>query len=237
MAMRRRGAIFLDKDGTLIEDLPYNVDPRRIRLAPGARDAIRLLAAAGHRFVIASNQSGVARGYFTEAELDEVRAHLEWVVEDLGGQLVGFYACPHLPEGINEFAIECDCRKPAPGLILRAAEELDIDLDASWFVGDTWMDAVAGRAAGCRTIMVGPDVATVDSLPPDRRPDATARDLLGAARIILQADEADADVSPPTRPRDAGRRRSRAVGSLAGGSLAGGSLAGSLAATSSGADR
>jgi histidinol-phosphate phosphatase family protein len=182
--------VFLDKDGTLIEDLPYNVDPRRIRLAPGAAEAIRLLGRAGHRFVVATNQSGVARGYFSQEDLDEVRDHLAWAIEDLGGVLEGFYVCPHLPEGINEYAIECDCRKPLPGLLQRAAEELAIDLEASWFVGDTWMDAAAGRAAGCRTIMVGPDSRTASSLPPDRRPDATARDLLGAARIILDADQA-----------------------------------------------
>jgi D-glycero-D-manno-heptose 1,7-bisphosphate phosphatase len=187
---RPRPAIFLDKDGTLIEDLPYNVDPRRIRLAPGAREGIRLLAGAGHRFVIVTNQSGVARGYFSEADLDEVRDHLAWLIEDLGGSLEGFYACPHLPDGINDFAIECDCRKPLPGLIHRAADELGIDLAASWFVGDTWMDAAAGKAAGCRTIMVGPDARTADSLPDDRRPDAAVRDLLGAAQVILAADEA-----------------------------------------------
>src|ERR687890_2354226 len=82
-----RPVVFLDKDGTLIEDLPYNVDPRRIRLAPGAREAIRLLAAAGHRFVIVTNQSGVARGYFTEADLDAVHRHLEATVAELGGSL------------------------------------------------------------------------------------------------------------------------------------------------------
>jgi D-glycero-D-manno-heptose 1,7-bisphosphate phosphatase len=187
-----RPAIFLDKDGTLIEDLPYNVDPRRIRLAPGAREAIRLLAGAGHRFVIVTNQSGVARGYFSEADLDEVRDHLAWLVEDLGGNLDGFYVCPHLPEGINEYAIECDCRKPLPGMIHRAAEELSIDLAASWFVGDTWMDAAAGKAAGCRTIMVGPDARTADQLPDDQRPDAAVRDLLGAAHVILEAEAAAA---------------------------------------------
>jgi D-glycero-D-manno-heptose 1,7-bisphosphate phosphatase len=185
-----RPAIFLDKDGTLIEDLPYNVDPRRIRLAPGARDGIRLLAAAGHRFVIVTNQSGVARGYFSETDLDEVRDHLAWLVEALGGSLDGFYVCPHLPEGINEYAVECDCRKPLPGLIHRAADELGIDIESSWFIGDTWMDAAAGRAAGCRTIMVGPDARTADELPDDRRPDAAVRDLLGAARVILEADTA-----------------------------------------------
>jgi D,D-heptose 1,7-bisphosphate phosphatase len=184
----KRPAVFIDKDGTLIDDLPYNVDPRRIRLAPGAREFIRLLGEAGHRFVIVTNQSGVARGYFGEAELEAVKAHLEQVVEELGGRLEGFYYCPHLPDGINEFAIECDCRKPAPGMIHRAAEDLAIDVAGSWFIGDTWMDMAAGRAAGCRTILVGPEVPQAASYPPEGRPHHTARDLHGAARIILASD-------------------------------------------------
>lgn len=209
LAPQRRPAILLDKDGTLIEDLPYNVDPRRIRLAPGAREAIRTLAAAGHRFVVVTNQSGVARGYFTEADLAEVHAHLEWLIEDLGGTLAGFYACPHLPDGVNEFALECDCRKPLPGLIHRAARDLDIDLAESWFIGDTWMDAAAGRAAGCRTIMVGPDAATAHALPEGRRPDHVARDLRGAARIILAADAARDEAAERARLEARRERRSR----------------------------
>ena len=182
--------VFLDKDGTLIEDLPYNVDPARIRLAPGSRAAIRLLGAAGCRVVIATNQSGVARGYFTEADLAAVADHLAGELEALGARLEGFYFCPHLPEGINEFAIDCSCRKPEPGLIHRAARDLGIELEGSWFVGDTWMDAMAGRAAGCRTIMVGPEHRDAATLPADRRPDFAVPDLLAAARIILGEEDA-----------------------------------------------
>jgi D-glycero-D-manno-heptose 1,7-bisphosphate phosphatase len=194
MAVSARGSarastVFLDKDGTLIDDLPYNVDPERIRLAPGAAQAIRLLAQAGHRFVIVTNQSGVARGYFGVDDLARVHDHLVGVVAEHGGCLDGFYFCPHLPDGINEFAVDCACRKPAPGLIHRAASDLDIDVAGSWFVGDTWMDVAAGRAAGCRTILIGPEAAGAAELPPDRRPDHAARDLLGAAKIILAADE------------------------------------------------
>jgi D-glycero-D-manno-heptose 1,7-bisphosphate phosphatase len=185
---RARGqhpAVFVDKDGTLIEDLPYNVDPARIRLAPGARDGIRVLGQAGYPLVIVTNQSGVARGYFDATDLEAVHRHLERAIEDAGARLDGFYFCPHVPDGVNEYAIECDCRKPLPGLVHRAVDELGIDAASSWFVGDTWMDVVAGRAAGCRTVMVGPDVASIPELPPERRPDASARDFLGAARLIL----------------------------------------------------
>jgi D,D-heptose 1,7-bisphosphate phosphatase len=180
--------VFLDKDGTLIEDLPYNVDPRRIRLAPGAREGVRALAEAGYRFAVVTNQSGVARGYFDEADLEEVRRHLEWLLSDLGATLDGFYYCPHVPDGTNEYAIECACRKPLPGLIEQACEELHVDPTTSWFVGDAWMDVVAGRTAGCRTIQVGPEAATAHLEPPERRPHHAVPDLLEAARVILDAD-------------------------------------------------
>jgi D-glycero-D-manno-heptose 1,7-bisphosphate phosphatase len=177
--------VFLDKDGTVIEDLPYNVDPSRIRLAPNARAGLRLLADAGARLVVVTNQSGVARGYFTASDLAAVADHLAAEIGRLGGRLEGFYFCPHLPDGINEYAIECTCRKPLPGLVQRAARELGLETDGAWFIGDTWMDVVAGRAAGCRTIMVGPEHRDAPSLPPERRPDHAVPDLLAAARIII----------------------------------------------------
>lgn len=183
--MTTRPVVFLDKDGTLIEDLPYNVDPRRIRLAPGAREAVRLWAGHGWRIAIVTNQSGVARGYFTLDELDAVSRHLESTVGELGAGWAGFYACPHLPDGINEYAIECDCRKPAPGMIRTAAAELGVDPAECWFIGDTWMDMAAGRAAGCRTILVGREWRLGDSYPETGRPDHAVPDLLAAARITV----------------------------------------------------
>jgi D-glycero-D-manno-heptose 1,7-bisphosphate phosphatase len=183
-----RRTVFLDKDGTLIDDLPYNVDPRRVRFAPGAREGVRLLAKAGYRLIIATNQAGIARGYFTEPELLAVERHLATEVEALGGRLDAFLFCPHLPDGVNEFAIECECRKPAPGMIRRAVEELGVRTDRAWFVGDTWMDVLAGRRGGCRTIMVGPEARDASSLPEDRQPEFAVRDLLDAARVILAAD-------------------------------------------------
>jgi D-glycero-D-manno-heptose 1,7-bisphosphate phosphatase len=195
-----RAAVFLDKDGTLIEDLPYNVQPDRIRFAPGARAAIRLLTHAGYPIVVVTNQSGVARGYFTEGDLDAVARHLDRELRALGSRLEGFYFCPHVPDGVNEYAIVCDCRKPEPALIHRAAEDLGLDPARSWFVGDTWMDVAAGQAAGCRTIMVGPEHRTASELPADRRPDHAVADLLLAARIIvgaaLDGDDATAGRSP-----------------------------------------
>jgi histidinol-phosphate phosphatase family protein len=185
--------IFLDKDGTLIEDLPYNVDPRRIRLAPGAREALATWGEQGWPIAIVTNQSGVARGYFTLEELGAVQRHLEATVEELGGTWGGFWACPHLPDGINEYAIDCDCRKPAPGLIRDAAAKLGVRPEDCWFIGDTWMDMAAGRAAGCQTILVGPEWRGASSYPPEAQPDHAVPDLAAAARITLSESAAVAD--------------------------------------------
>jgi D-glycero-D-manno-heptose 1,7-bisphosphate phosphatase len=181
-----RRVVFLDKDGTLIEDLPYNVDPRRVRFAPGAREAVSRLGAAGVELAIVTNQSGVARGYFSEADLDLLAAHLRAEIAGLGANLAGFYACPHLPDGsVEPFARDCDCRKPLPGLIQRAAADLGVDLRGSWFIGDTWMDVVAGRAAGCRAILVGPEWRDRSTHPADVRPDVAVPDLLAAVELVL----------------------------------------------------
>jgi len=195
----RRPVVFIDKDGTLIEDLPYNVDPARVRFAPGAREAVRMLGAAGLDLVVVTNQSGVARGYFDEADLARLGKHLGREVAALGGRLAGFYACPHLPEGsVEAFAIECTCRKPAPGLIQQAAEEIGADTRGSWFIGDTWMDVAAGAAAGCRTILVGPEHRDRPGHPPNVVPDAAVPDLLAAAHVILAASPPQNKVAGPS---------------------------------------
>ncbi len=195
-----RKVLFVDKDGTLIEDLPYNVDPRRVRFAPGAREAIRRLGAAGIELAVVTNQSGVARGYFELGDLEALERHLAAEVEALGGRLAGFYACPHLPgAAVSSFARDCDCRKPQPGLLLRAGAELGVDLRASWFVGDTWMDVAAGAAAGCRTILVGPEWQDRSTHPREVRPDVAVPDLLAAVDLVLEVDRrAAATVGSPT---------------------------------------
>src|SRR5690348_5165797 len=106
-------AVFLDKDGTLIEDVPYNVDPGRIRLMPGAAEGLFLLHTAGYQLVVVSNQSGVARGLFRERALCAVERRLRDLLSDMEVPLAGFYYCPHHPEGtVARYSIECECRKP-----------------------------------------------------------------------------------------------------------------------------
>jgi D-glycero-D-manno-heptose 1,7-bisphosphate phosphatase len=178
--------VFVDKDGTLIEDLPYNVRPERVRFAPGAREAVRVLGRAGLPIVIVTNQSGVARGYFEWRDLEVLGRFLGEQIRALGGTMLGFYACPHLPDGtVEAYALECECRKPLPGLIRQAAAEIGADPGASWFVGDTWMDVVAGQSAGCRTVLVGPEHRDRSTHPPGIQPDLAVPTLLDAARAIV----------------------------------------------------
>lgn len=186
-------AVFLDKDGTLIVNVPYNVDPARIRLAPGAEEGLPLLAAHGYPLIVVSNQSGVARGEFPESALAAVEARVRELVAGLGVRLAGFYYCPHHPEGrIAPYARRCECRKPAPGMLLRAADEHGIDLARSWFIGDILDDIEAGRRAGARTILIDNGNETEWVLTRLRQPHHSVGDLAAAARIIVGSEHRDA---------------------------------------------
>lgn len=173
-------AVFLDKDGTLIDDEPFNVDPARIRLAEGAGPALRMFADGGYRLVVVSNQPGVAFGYFGEAALDDVERHIARLLTPFGVVVDAWYWCTHAPgEG-------CSCRKPAPGLLLRAARERGYDLRRSWFVGDILDDVEAGRSAGCGTILVDNGGETEWNVSADRLPDDRVPNLLSAAERIVR---------------------------------------------------
>ena len=182
-------AVFLDKDGTLIEDVPYNVDPARIRLTEGAAEGVRLLHARGYRLIVVSNQSGVARGLFPEAALGPVAARLRALLAEAGVPLAGFYYCPHHPEGSEDaYRRACTCRKPAPGLLRRAAADHGLDLARSWLIGDILDDVEAGHRAGCRAILLDNGHETEWLPGPHRRPDYRAATLADAALWIAQAD-------------------------------------------------
>lgn len=150
-----REAVFLDRDGTLIEEVNYLSSPEQVTLIPGAADAVRRLNALGVLVVIVTNQAGVARGYFPESRVAEVHAHLASLLAEQGARVDAFYFCPHHPtEGVGAYRVACGCRKPRPGMLLAAARDLDIDLSRSWMIGDKVCDADAGRAAGCRALLV-----------------------------------------------------------------------------------
>ena len=185
--LRRRRAVFLDKDGTLVEDVPYNVDPDRILLTPRAGAGLGMLHRAGFRLVVITNQSGVARGMFSEEALGAVERELRRLLIREGVPLAGFYYCPHHPESFDRrFAVACSCRKPQPGLLRQAAADLGIDLAASWMIGDILDDMEAGRAAGCGTILLDNGNETEWHLSPQRMPDVLAVDLQHAASMILR---------------------------------------------------
>ncbi|MBA4186381.1 MAG: D-glycero-beta-D-manno-heptose-1,7-bisphosphate 7-phosphatase [Planctomycetaceae bacterium] len=148
-------AVFLDRDGVVIEDSHYLGNPDRVRLLPGAAGAIASLNRAGWPVVIVSNQSGVARGMFNESDVDAVHEHLSNLLHGYGAKIDAYHYCPHHPEGeVTVLRIECECRKPRPGMLVRAATELGLDLAASWMIGDRVTDLEAGAAVGCRTVLV-----------------------------------------------------------------------------------
>jgi D-glycero-D-manno-heptose 1,7-bisphosphate phosphatase len=178
--------VFLDKDGTLIPDVPYNVDPALIELSPGAAEGLKRLHAVGYQLIVVSNQSGVARGYFPETALVPVVQKLRSLFQSVGVPLAGFYYCPHYPTGeVAAYAIACSCRKPEPGLLLQAAQECQVDLARSWMVGDILNDVEAGRRAGCRTILIDNGNETEWLLSPMREPHYRATDLTDAAEKII----------------------------------------------------
>lgn len=188
-------AVFLDKDGTLIEDVPFNVDPALIRFSDGALDALHLLQQLGFKLVVVTNQSGVARGFFPEHRLQNVKQRMCEMLESAGIALSGFYYCPHFPQGkVSQYAIPCFCRKPQPGLLYRAAHEHNLDLSASWMIGDILHDVQAGNRAGCRTVLINKYEPAWD-ITPQRVPNFTVSNLLAAARVIASVSVLERDLS------------------------------------------
>ena len=201
--MRMRGetmprpAVFLDKDGTLLADVPYNVDPLQMRLAPGACDALRIFAELDLPLYVISNQSGVAMGKFSIDALDIVNKRLHELIRDCGAMLSGIYWCTHHPEGsIAPYNQLCDCRKPAPGMLLRAAREHGVALEESWFAGDILDDVEAGNRAGCRTVLLdnGHETEWVDGA--QRVPTVRVGDLHEAAQFVLRGGVAEPHDTP-----------------------------------------
>lgn len=153
--MVSRPAVFIDRDGTLTEEVGYVNHPRRLRLLPRSAEAIRRLNAAGIAAVVVTNQAGVARGYFSEEVLHTVNAALVAQLKDEGAHLDGLYVCVHHPtEGAPPYRMDCDCRKPRPGLLHRAAADHRLDLGRSVLVGDKPSDLVAARAVGAAGVLV-----------------------------------------------------------------------------------
>ena len=148
-------AIFLDRDGTINVEKDYLISPSDFEFLPGVPESLKKLQNAGFLLVIVTNQSGVARGYFSLQQVEKLHLHMSHLLKSYDVSFAGIYVCPHHPtHGQGEFLRECECRKGKPGMLLQAAEDLDIDLSKSFMIGDKIADIEAGHAAGCRTYLV-----------------------------------------------------------------------------------
>lgn len=172
-----RRAVFFDRDGTLIYDAGYLKDPQQVRLLPGVGRALATLKEHGFLLVLVSNQSGIGRGLVTVEQAEQVHSQVVSDLAEYGIQLDAVFYCPHAPEE------QCSCRKPSPGMLLRAAGELDLDLARSFMIGDKASDIEAGKRAGCRTILL-----TANSVPAlDPTPDYITADWSEVVRYILNS--------------------------------------------------
>lgn len=184
----RRQAVFVDRDGTLNVEKNYLYRIEDFEFIPGAPEAIRRLRQAGFLVIVVTNQSGVARGYFTLAEVDALHRHIQNELEQSGTRIDAFYVCPHHPtEGVGEFRRKCDCRKGEPGLLLRAAAEHDIDLAASFMIGDKLADIEAGERAGCTSLLVMTGYGSEEAQKLTEKRVPCFADLAEATRHILTA--------------------------------------------------
>jgi D-glycero-D-manno-heptose 1,7-bisphosphate phosphatase len=180
--------VFLDRDGTMIQDVGYLDRLDQIAFYPWTVDAIRALNRAGLPVVVITNQSGIARGLFTEAFVDETHRAISEYLERGGARVDGYYYCPHHPRGtVDQYTRRCDCRKPGSALLDRAARDLVIDLSRSFMVGDKWLDVGAARGAGARAILVrtGLGAAQEERGSADLTADVIVDNLAAAVSWIL----------------------------------------------------
>jgi D-glycero-D-manno-heptose 1,7-bisphosphate phosphatase len=194
--VNRRPAVFLDRDGTLVEEVPYLHEPERVALVAGAAPALAALAAAGFALVLVTNQAGVARGYYDEAAVAAVHRRVAALLARDGVRLDGMLWCPHHPQGtVARYARACRCRKPGPGMLETAARELGLDLPASYLIGNHASDLGAAAAAGATGLLVRTGRAAGEPVGAGVRAFAS---LPEAARAVLAASAAKGP--DPPRP-------------------------------------
>ncbi|MCX5635010.1 MAG: HAD family hydrolase [Planctomycetota bacterium] len=192
-------AVFLDRDGTLVEDPGYINSPEQVKLLDGAAKALIELKAMGYKLVVATNQSGIARGIFTEKTLVEIHERLKQLLAENDAYLDNIYYCPYLPDGvIAKYRKDSDWRKPKPGMLLVAASEMDIDLAQSWIIGDSSRDVQAGKSAGCKTILIDNPLQGRLARHSDSNPDHTAVNITEAVNVIKKYYRQS---KPPVQPQ------------------------------------
>ena len=185
-----RSGVFLDRDGTLLEEAGYLDRLERLVFFPYAIDAVRLLNRAGFPVVVVTNQAGIARGIFKESFVAAAHQHISDRLAAAGARVDAFYYCPHHPEAVvEEFRQVCDCRKPQPGMLTRAAADLDLALDRSFVVGDRWHDLEAGQRVGARTLLVRTGYGRTEEAAPKAQvqPSAIVDNVIDAVSWILRA--------------------------------------------------
>ena len=178
-------AVFFDRDDTLISDSGYMKRPEQINLLPDAAETLIQLKKMGYLLVVVTNQSGIARGFLTEDELDKIHQEFKRQLAAENAVIDGLYYCPYHPDGeVQDFSVESNLRKPNAGMFFQAEKDLDIDLTESWMIGDSYRDIQAGKAAGCHTILVDVPGKIREKKPSDAEPDRKAVNLREAVNII-----------------------------------------------------
>ena len=181
-------AVFLDRDGVINEEVEYLHSPEQLRMIPHAAQAIRKLNERAIPVIVVTNQAGIARGYFSEAQVVVVHHALAALLNQAGAHVDRFYYCPHHPtEGFLPYRVQCSCRKPQPGLLFQAAKDLNLELSHCYLIGDKVSDLEAGWHAGCQTILVqtGYGAQVWQEWSETFQPRRVARDLLDAVEWIL----------------------------------------------------
>ena len=189
-----RPAVFLDRDGTLIEDVGYVDRLERLELYPWSIESVKLLRRCGYAVVVVTNQAGVARGMVREQAVTDAYDEIQRMLSKVGEQLDGHYYCPHLATAsVAAYRHECSCQKPKPGMVLQAAQDLDLDLGRSVVVGDRWTDVRLARAVAAKAVLVrtGYGVSQLLNPPPGERADAVADHLLEAVGWIMEQTSGD----------------------------------------------
>lgn len=175
-------AVFVDKDGTLVIDVPYNVNTAKIKLCDYAAESMALLSHYGYKLFIITNQPGIAKQYFTETELKRSFEALKVMLGEQNAAFDGVYYCPHNDDNT------CSCRKPQPGLLQKAAADNNIDLTKSWMIGDILNDVEAGNNAGCKSILIDNGNETEWVTNDRRNPFGVVTNILDAAKLIITTD-------------------------------------------------